>query len=283
MKFTTIIFCLALLSFSSCSQHKSYIANPEEQIVRELSQHRIIMLADFAHEFPLPFHTLTATLSTWLTMIEKGESNQNHLTLFLEDGDQEANLLRPYLKTGDLNPWLDFILPSTSLERLEFYSDLRRITLQIDSMNRGLSTSKQITFDVQCPEEMNVFDSRILDSSDRAMSLYFVNRRDSISSLNIISYLKSHPEQKGLIFYGNAHLIKNIVTKPFTEGLASEESQGAFMAYYLKREYGDNQVFAINQVEGGRSPIDQYKFGSTDVLIHAEDVPWKNSYQNNDD
>src|ERR1700690_1139071 len=124
MKLKAFIFALALLLLSSCSQHKSYIANPEEQIIRELSQHRIVMLGDFGHEFPLPFHTLTATLSTWLTMIGKGESNQNHLTLFLEDDDQMTNLLRHYLKTGDLNPWLGFILPSTTLERLEFYSDL---------------------------------------------------------------------------------------------------------------------------------------------------------------
>jgi hypothetical protein len=280
MKIRAIIFGFALLLLPACHQQKNYISDPEAQIVRELSRRRIVMLGDFAHECPLPFYTLTSTLSTWLTMLEKGESNQHHLTLFLEDDNQVANLLRHYVKTGDINPMLDFILPSATLERLEFYSDLRRIATRIDSMNRVLPPSKQIIFDIQGPEAMNVFDARALNSSDSATTLYFVRDRDSLAAMNIITYLHEHPDHKGLIFYGSGHLIKNIVTKPFTEALTPEESKGVFLANYLKREYGDNQVFTITQVVEGRSPINYFEFGGTDIMILANDVPWKDSPPN---
>jgi hypothetical protein len=278
----TGFFIVIIGLFSACSQTNKYIPNPNEQIVRELTQKRIVMLADFAHEWPLPYYSLTSILSTWLTMVGKGECDQNHLTLFLEESEQEASLIRQYLKTGDLNPLLDHFLPSTSLERLEFYSDLRTVTLRIDSMNGVLHPSKLITFDVQGPEAMNILDPRILDSSDRVARLFFVRDRDSLSAMNIITYLTEQPNQKGFIFYGGAHLIKKLVTKPYTESLMPEERVGTFLAYYLKREYGDNQVLSINQLARGRCPINFDEFDKTNVLVYSGDIPWKDSLPNDE-
>ena len=273
----TCISVLALFSFAACVQPQTYMSNPEEHIVRKLSDQRIVMLADFAHEFPLPYHTLTSTLSTWLTMLEKGESDQRRVTLFLEEDSRTASLVRHYLETGDLDSLLDFVLPTTSLERLEFYSDLRRITARIDSMNAVRPSSQAISFNVQGPEAMNAFDPRLIDSSATASLLFFVRDRDSLTAMNIRAYLQNHPDQKGLIFYGAGHLIKNIVTKAFTQSLRPEERTGAFLARYLKDEYGDSQVFVVNQVWKGRSSLNLDQFGSKDVMILSGDVPWKES------
>ncbi len=267
---------ILVIALSSCNRQGQGIGNADEQVVRELSHRRIVMLADFGHEYPLPYYTLSSVLSTWLRMLENGETEENHLTLILEQDSSMANLLKQYLKTGDLNPWLDFILPSTSLERLEFYAGLRRLTLQIDSLNALWPVSRRITFDVFGAEEMNVFDPRVIDSLERSTAQYFVVRRDSISASRIAKYLEEHPGQKALVFYGDAHLMKNFVRKPFAEALPPEQQGGRFMGYYLKKEFGEDQAFTINQLERERSPVEENKFNS-DVFFLAKDVPWKNS------
>ncbi len=277
MKFEILISSVVLLSFSACDQRNTYISNPERKIVLELSQRRIVMLGDFAHDFPLSYHTLTSTLTTWLTMLERGESDQTHLTLFLEEDGQVADLIRQYLKSGNMNAILDFLLPSTSIERLEFYRDLSGITKRIDSMNAVLPSSRQITFDLQGPEAMNVFDRRMIDSAARAAELYFVRDRDSLTAMNVLAYFHEHPAQKGLMFFGNGHLIKEVSRKPFTGDLTPEESRGAWLGRYLKMALGDAQVFTICQVARASSPVNLDKLGASDLFILSADVPWKDS------
>lgn len=284
MKIPAIILGLALFSLSACNRPKSDFSNPEAQVVRGLSGRRIVMLGDFAHEFPLVQHTLISTLSNWLSMLEKGETDQNRLTLFLEEDNHIAILLRQYLKNGDLNPLLDFILPSTSIERFEFYVDLRRITTRIDSMNGLLPSSKKIVFDLQGPEEMNIFDPKMLDLSARDGVLFYAKERDSLAAGHIINYFREHPNQKGLVFYSNGHLIKNIIEKmEFTSQLTPTERTGAYLGYFLKREYGDDQVFTVNQVGLDRSRLKLPEADGVDRIILSSDVPWKDSNPDDED
>ena len=266
-----------------CSERGLQTSNPEREIVHQLSRHRIVMLGDFAHEWPLSTQTLTTTLTTWLRMLEAGESDQGHLTVFLEEDNQVAGLLRQYLKTGDLHPLLDLLMPSTSLERLESYADLRGIATQIDSLNLFLPASKQIVFDVQGPEAFNVFNPMILDSSDRETRLFYVNQRDSLSAGNVIAYLQDHPDQKALMFYGVGHLIKNFVEKNYTGSLSAGEKSGHYLAYYLKKEFGEDGVFTISQIDHRHSPLQPGQFDSSDVMFLADETPWSGKPQMNKD
>ncbi|MBA4311545.1 MAG: hypothetical protein C0417_02835 [Chlorobiaceae bacterium] len=251
-------------------------------IVRELSKKRIVMLGDFAHGFPLPYQSLVKTVSTWLTMVEKGESEIMNMALFLEEDKQINNLIKQYIKTGDIDPFLDLVLPNISIERLEFYSDLRNISKRVDTLNNKFPPSKQIVFDIQGPEAMNIFDPKIIDSSERASRLFFVNQRDSLISSNIISYLNEYPSFKAIIFYGAGHLKIKTVRKDYSGVLTPEESKGMFLGGYLKQALGSDQVFTINQVARSRSPLKSEQFGSSDFFINAEDVPWKDSPPNDD-
>lgn len=273
-----IYYLLVLIGFiSACSQTQKYIPYPEKQIVQKLSQKRIVMLGDFAHEWPLSYNSLTSTLSTWLTMLEKGECNENQLTLFLEEDEQVMNLIKRYLKTGDLNPFLDFILPSTSFERLEFYSDLRRIITRIDNINSISPSSKRIIFDIQGAESISIFDPKYLDASEEKLKLLYVFERDSLSAMNIIAYLKVHPERKGLIFYGNGHLIKNLVVKDIGGSTPMSMNKSGYIAYYLKKEYGEDQVFTISSLARGFFKINFDDFDKNNFLVFSKDVPWKDS------
>lgn len=281
MKASVLVLICALLSLPACSQPRE--SDPQEEIVRQLSKRRIVMLGDFAHEFPLSNYGLITTLNTWLTMLDKGESDQRRLTLFLEDDGQVTELLRQYLKTGDLSPWLDFVLPGTSIERLEFYADLRAIALRIESMNSTLAASKKIMFDVQGPEAMNIFDPRILDLSARSSRLFFVRERDSLIANNVVTYLNGRADYKALIFYGNGHLIKNDVQKDMSGILTPDESKGKFLGYYLKTAFGDSAVFTINQIGRTRSQLKLDSFAGKDAYLLSSQVPWKDSHPDDND
>ena len=278
MKFHRFIYVIILILFAACSQPKKYISDPAKQLVQEFSNRRVVMLADFSHDFALPYKSLIGVLSAWVQMNQDPSYDQRNLTLFLEEDDQIAGLIREYIKTGNLDPFLNFVLPSTSLERLEFYADLRRISQHIDSLNVTLPASKRVTFDVQGPEPTNSFDSMVMDSSRESGISYFINQRDSLTSIRAITYLKAHPDRKALFFYGTAHLIKNTVSKNVGGDIPPEKSVGNYLAFYLKKEFGDNAVLSVNQLS--RSRMSRFLSDAPEgtILMYSENVSWNTQF-----
>jgi hypothetical protein len=232
------------------------------------------MLGDFAHDYPLPYQGLIATLDTWLSMVEKGECGDRRLVLFLEEDSLVADLLTRYLKSGDMTPLLGLILPLTSIERLEFYSDLRTIAAKIETMNGALPATQHIGLDIQGPEAFNILDPRMIDQPAKPSRLYFVRERDSLASINVIAYLKAHPDRKGLLFFGNGHLIQHAVRKDFSGILSPEESEGRFLGSYLKEEFGDSAVFTISLIGRSRSQLALDAFAGRDVFLLSSQATW---------
>jgi hypothetical protein len=60
--------------------------------------------------------------------------------------------------------------------------------------------------------------------------------------------MKSHPEEKILVFYGNAHLIKELIRKDLHTYVIRDSSMGYYLAHYLKNEFGDANVLTVNQI-----------------------------------
>ena len=283
MKSSAFVSCVLLLAVSSCRKSQPSSVSPEVQVVQQFSQRRIIMIGDFAHDFPLPYHGLICILDTWLSMVKSGQSQQNHLVLFLEEDRQVASLRSQYLKSGDLNPVLDFLLPSTSIERLEFYRDLRRVAMSVDNANTTLPQSKRVSLEILGPEARNILDPALIDSSQRASMLYSVRERDSLTAENVITYLKDHPESKALMFFGNAHLLAKEMRKDYSGILDPMESKGMYLGYYLKRVFGNSQVLTISQVARMQFPGNPEHLPAGDAMFLAADVPWKDSPPNDDD
>jgi|GEM_PF-2629829 len=282
MKTVPLSLFVLLLAIPGCRNSQPSDMSPEAQVIRQLSQRRIVMTGDFAHDFPLPYHGLIATLETWLSMLKSGESQQNQLVLFLEEDRQVVGLLNHYLKTGDLNPVLDFLLPSTSIERLEFYHELRRITLSVDSMNATLPQSKHISFEVQGPEARNILDPALIDSSRRAAMLYYVQERDSLTAEYVVRYLETHPQSKALMFFGNAHLLAKEMRKDYSGTLDPAESKGKYLACYLRNAFGNSLVFTISQVAHAQLPGSPGFLPARDALFLAAEVPWKDAPPDDD-
>ena len=277
MRFPILLCCVAVMSFCACARSPASRESPETEMVRQLSQRRIVMLGDFAHETSLAFHGLISTLHNWLTMVEEGQTERYHLTLFLEEDKQTAHLINQYVKNGNLDPILDYLLPSTTLERLEFYADLRRIATTVDSLNGHRLPSRQISFDVEGPETESVLDTAFAGLSAREGRLYYVKDRDSLTAINVVSYLNQHPGTNALMFFGNGHLIRNRVQKDFSGVLTTEESKGMFLGHYLKQAFGDDQVFTISCVGRTWSRLRLDEFAERDAFVLSARVPWKDS------
>lgn len=274
MTFAGFIIPIAFISFTSCSQPAKYISDPEIHLAQQFSTRRVIMLADFGHEFALPYKTLVSVLSAWVQLAKEPTCEQRSLTLFLEEEEQVTSRIREYVTTGNLSLYLDYTLPSRSLEHLEFLADLRRIAQRIDSLNFTLPTSDRIALDIQGPEWMNVFNPSILDSSRQSGISYFINQRDSLTAINAITYLKAHPNNKALFFYGAAHLIKTTTVKNVSGELPADQKVGNYLACYLKKAFGDTAVLCVEQL----SRIKMSRFLSdsplVNFLVYSNDVPW---------
>lgn len=72
-----LIFIIGILSFSqiSVSQESDslYYLNPERFTAELLFKKKIVMLADFEHQAPAPYHSLSLTLNYWLDMCNSAD------------------------------------------------------------------------------------------------------------------------------------------------------------------------------------------------------------------
>ena len=275
---TVLIFILFCIIFASCKNNKeSFIRNPEKQIVRELQQRKIVMLADFAHSSPLPYQSVISVLEQWLSEIENDGKVFRHLSLILESDDQIVNIIKEFVKSGDLNPVLYFWLPFGSLEDLEFYIDLRQIYSKIESINSGIPSNQNISLDIFGGEPGNVFNYPGMLGASKEESLnFFKDIRDSLIADRITNYLETNPNNKALIFYGSSHLNKNYSNKDFWNFYPDDKKYGYFLAHYLKRYFGDNQVLSVNQKifpdAYENSPIEYIR--KEEVFSYSDNIKW---------
>jgi len=232
------------------------------------------MLGDFGHEFALPYKTLVSVLSAWVQLAKEPTYEQRNLTLFLEEDEQVASRIREYVTTGNLDQYLDYILPSRSLEHLEFLANLRRIAQQIDSLNLTLPASNKIILDIQGPELMNSFNPVARDFSRQSGISYFINQRDSLTAINAITYLKAHPKNKALFFYGAAHLIKTTVVKNVGGEVPTDQSIGNYLAFYLKSAFGDTAVLSVQQLSRLKMSSFLSDAPPVNFLVYSNHVPW---------
>ena len=287
----TILFVIILLVSSiNCDTHtneQKYYTHPNSYIVDQLLHKKIIMLGDFRHGYPLPYKSLISLLNKWYDKVKSGESKSNNIVLVLEADTQEVRKLNEFVSTGEWKPFVDYWLPYNTVEWLEFCADLRSLKLQIDSLNENQDFKPGISFSLYGGETGNIFDNpQFLHLSKKEGSKYFVNIRDSLTSKNVIGYLKKNTNRKAIIFYGNLHLIKNYVNKNIAAALLDSESYGYYLALYLMEEFGKDSVLSINQWHVSDQMIKNSQFAAakdSNIFVYSEDIPWSSLHPENFD
>ncbi|MCL4510726.1 MAG: hypothetical protein M1470_06610 [Bacteroidetes bacterium] len=245
-----LLLCFSLTGCDNST--RAFFTHPGRQIVRELETRRLVMLGDFKHGDALSYHSVTSVLNDWVDMLSEGKAVPRHLTLVLEGGDSDISVLRNYMLTGNESPLIRFWIIDGQLERLEFFDNLRRISLRIDSLDETLAGNYRISFRLLGGEAISEYSP----SSQAMMKWpwpqafrYFVTKRDSLAALKIERYFESNPSQKGLIFYGTAHLNDCYVNKAKSLGVPdTANSDGYYLAHYLKRYFGNDSVLSVFQV-----------------------------------
>jgi hypothetical protein len=244
------------------------------------------MLGDFEHSSPLPYKSIVSLLEEWVKEIKNGKSKDYDIILVLEADSQEVSILKQFLLTGNWETLINYWLPYNTLEWLEFCSNIRSIYNTIGKLNSSNKLPK-INFDIYGGEEGNVFNTpKYLSYSISEGSKYFINQRDSITAHNIITYLNKYRNRKAIIFYGNLHLQKAKVDKNISGTLPNSESWGYYLAYYLKQEFGDKAVLAVNQYIVNKKMIDNspfYPAGNSNIFVYSQDIPWPNIQPQNYD
>ncbi len=132
------------------------------------------------------------------------------------------------------------------LENLEYYTNLRKFSLAVDSLNKH--REKKISFKMKAFEQVGGINAdRVASLSEMEHELWFVNERDSVTAGRVINYIDSNPNEQILIFYGSAHLNDSKFSKRMggIEKLTDEESMGYFLAYYLEQAFGIENVLKI--------------------------------------
>lgn len=290
-KIFAILILLAvvfLVSSINCSKtERNYYTNPDSYIVDQLENKKIIMLGDFTHGYPLPYKSLIFLLDKWIDKVSRGESKSYNIALILEADTQEVSKLNEFIVTGNWEPFIDYWLPYNTMEWLEFCADLRSLKLQIDSLNTNNHFKAKISLNIFGGESYNIFDNpQSLQLPQEEGSEYFVHIRDSLTAENIIKYFKENKIRKAIIFYGNLHLIKNFVSKNIAGALPDSGSYGYYLAHYLKNEFGEDSVLAINQWIVNETMIKNSPFEASigsNIFVYSKNIPWGNLHPENFD
>jgi hypothetical protein len=239
--FFSIFLLFSSVNIKSQAGDSLYYIDPNAFVAREIFNKKIVMLGDGGHHQPAVYHYVFGTLYKWLEICKNKPEDEN-LTLIIENDSLFPNLLTKYIKDGDMQALVEKG-SGFYLEDLEYYTNLRKFSFTIDSLNKY--REKKISFKVKAFEQTV---ERLLSISHKEHQLWFVNERDSVSAEGVINYINSNPNERILIFYGSAHLIDNRISKKImggTDVLTEEESKGYFLAYYLEQKFGAENVLKI--------------------------------------
>ena len=220
------------------------------RLLKELQARKIVMLADFGHEFPMPYQTIVSLLEKWLDELERGNNHFRRLTIVLERDESAQHNLQKFFAAGNPEFLFNVVSPRASIESLEFFWDLRTIRKRIASINARSPKQTRVDMDIFGAEDFGEASRENLwKASERDGLLWFVNRRDVLSAERIRKYLEAHSGRKMLVFYGGAHLQKGLVEKDLAGILTREEATGFYLVSYLKKFFGEDSVLSISQFQ----------------------------------
>jgi hypothetical protein len=247
VRFSILIFFLFLFSSISlgCQNKDSvYYTDPDRRVAEMIFDKRIVMIGEGPHSHPVGFDGTMTILYEWLKQVVDDASKPQNLTLILETDSAYAVGIQKYFDTGIIDSILN---PGMPIENYEFFANLRHFHNKIDSINKA--NSSPIKFTVRGFEEVGVnFNADFMLKTQKESELWFVNERDVNTSKGIIDYVHKHPEEQIVIFYGGSHLQEGLVNKNLGfPDLSDEECMGYYLIYYLRKEFGKENVVSVSQ------------------------------------
>ena len=255
-----IVLLAGTLLLLGCSRDSRPLSSLDGLLLEELYTHKIVMLGDSYHGHGYYERLVTGFLNSWLDELGKNEVSPRvpkKLVLFLEDLQSQNDEMWAFMKTGDVHAYLSYSVDMSmkwgggfTIDRLEFFGDLKEILDRINDLNETRSSSDRLELRICAAESDPPFDYHTKiqldeDSFDRIRTQWFANARDSLSSEIVRRELSRDTAAKALIFYGTGHLLRKQVDKTAVVDarvLFSEPIYGYFMAHYLDKLFGRDEV-----------------------------------------
>jgi hypothetical protein len=221
-------------------------------LLDKLTTHRIVMLTDQGHGYPMYLQRVISFLNFWIDTLERSDPVNtpvpSDLVLILET--DSLNLTRRLQQVAmgcELDSMrVEELTANITVERQEFSSDLVELLDRIAMCNEKRVTLRPIQFRIAGAE--SVFTDVANWSHDKRGD-YFVHRRDEQISERIVKLLDNDPAAKALVFYGAGHFSRDKVTKKADQS----SSEGYFLNHYLTAKYGREGVYAIDQIAVNRA------------------------------
>lgn len=280
MKKLYILFLSLFISSTLCCQNDTgkIIIDPESHIAKEINKRKIVMIGEHYHNHPSGYKEIIKILNEWIIQDYNTEKDTNKLNLILEIDEETADEINTFLITGDLSDLLDYFLPGVYYENIEFYSNLKKLHDSINKQNSKSNSFKK-KFEVKGFEQVgfNVVPD-LMKKPQYESEYWFIKERDSVTSYQMIDYVKNHEREKYLVFYGGLHLQKGLVSKNLGFIVSEDSCMGYYMADYLKKEFGDSNVLTINQFLIPQNILNNTKYESLkgkDFYLHNKDVIWE--------
>ncbi len=249
------------------NQNPQIFTDPEKKVAELLMEKHGVMIADYGHHNSAPYYSLLKMLNEWFNLAIT-LSGDHSLTLIVEHDSIYTNKISYFLENGNIDSVIDLTYSYGTLEDIEFYNNLRKYKQKLN-----IFKNKKISFVVKGFEQ--VFNDSLYSLSQKDSDLWFVKVRDSITASGIINYMNTNQGNNILIFYGGGHLQNGYVEKQ-TPGLTYSESLGYYLAYYLKKEFGEGRILTIDQaiVDTNQfffTPLEKYR--NINILLESRFIP----------
>lgn len=241
------VFVTVSFSFSYSIPYGNIHTNPDSIIASEIKNRKIVMIGEPLHHDFLLYNGLINVLYNWLQICENDKSRDFTLNLVLEMDSITAYYIDNYVKTGHDSLLYSIVAPFLYMEDIEFYENLRKAGMEIESVNE--KRSSKIVLNILGFEEAGLEnDETILRMNQQESERWFVNDRDKNVSIKLIEFIKSHDNSEDyLVYYGALHLLDGYVNKSLGFSIPIEESYGYFLIYYLKQEFSADSVLSFVQ------------------------------------
>ncbi len=251
-----IALSLSITTWGNEQMKDNIQLDPYNYIVDQLCDDKIVMLGDFQHSSMLPHMTLIRVLNNYVDSVLVKKKSKEKVTLILELSPEQIEMVDEFVNENHLEAWFNDFCLSHSLEDIYLLEKLRSIKERFGKHNSELKIKG---FEDYFTEEIFFLRSEVEKEK------WFVKERDSLVFERATKYIKENPDENILFYYGIAHLLDGAINKKSLAPLLDEsECTGHFLAYYLKKKFGKENVMTFNQLSINpdyfvNSDYDKYK------------------------
>ena len=250
-------------------------------ILDELSRRKIIMLCDAYHGHLFFMNHVTGFLHDWLDAVENTATDTipRKLILFLESNEETILQVNRFIDSGDISAFLKYYIEYDShagsnlfsIDYCIFMHALRAIKDRIEAFNKTSKSAIDLKIcgaETDPPYGLHEIVEMTPDEFQKRKLRYFAFERDPLTADNIRAQLDRNPGYKGIVFYGQSHLLRGAQDKNMRKDIIPEKMISYYLVHYLDSLYTRDRVCLFMD-----NPVFDAAYQKVDRLESASEQP----------